>query len=103
MRGRGVRYCDEHRGQYAWKKSTPGGYGSHWRKLRNAVLAREPLCRVCNQAGRIKAADAVDHITPKFEGGTDAFENLQPICEACHAKKTAAEARRAQQCLTAQA
>jgi RNA-directed DNA polymerase len=31
----------------------------------------------------------VDHIRPKSEGGTDQFENLQPIHRHCHHVKTA--------------
>jgi 5-methylcytosine-specific restriction protein A len=37
---------------------------------------------------------AVDHIVPKAEGGNDDEGNLQTICRACHAAKTADEARR---------
>ena len=40
-------------------------------------------------------AVAVDHIVPKAEGGTDADENLQAICKACHKLKTENESKRA--------
>jgi len=38
---------------------------------------------------------AVDHIKPKFMGGTDALLNLQCICRQCHTEKTQGEARHA--------
>jgi 5-methylcytosine-specific restriction endonuclease McrA len=36
----------------------------------------------------------VDHIKPLEEGGTDAAENLQTLCESCHGRKTRAEQSR---------
>lgn len=49
------------------------------------------LCQPCRKAGRVTLAAMVDHITPKARGGTDAEENLQAICRACHAAKTGTE------------
>jgi len=43
------------------------------------------------KAGRYTPAREVDHITPKEQGGTDELGNLQSICKACHADKTAQE------------
>ncbi|CAG9197057.1 putative enzyme [Burkholderia vietnamiensis] len=34
---------------------------------------------------------SVDHVVPKAKGGTDRDENLQAICNGCHAAKTARE------------
>lgn len=97
-----ARYCEAHAAKYAWKGNRRHGeYGPRWRKLRNAILAREPLCRPCRELGRITAAAEVDHITPKSAGGTDATDNLQPICKRCHTEKTQREARRAKQCESA--
>lgn len=71
------------------------GYGSAWDKLRALVLARDcGLCQVCSAAGRVSLANAVDHIKPKAEGGTDDESNLQAICKPCHLIKTADEAKR---------
>ncbi|NBW09689.1 MAG: HNH endonuclease [Caulobacteraceae bacterium] len=50
------------------------------------ILREEPLCRHCGAA-----ASQVDHIVPLSRGGTDARENLQPLCHSCHSKKTASE------------
>ena len=72
--------------------SAARGYGADWRRLRERVLAEEPLCRACAAAGRTSAADQVDHIRP-FRGLLDPLRldrgNLQPLCAACHTRKTA--------------
>ena len=63
------------------------GYGTRWYRLRAYILARDSgLCRVCG-----RPASEVDHIVPKSRGGTDDEDNLQTICTACHAQKTARE------------
>lgn len=68
------------------------GYGTAWTKLRETILLRDRgLCQPCEEHGRITPAIAVDHITPKALGGTDAPGNLQSICHTCHAEKTALE------------
>ena len=65
------------------------GYGAVWRRLRLMQLAREPLCRDCKGRGLLTPGTQVDHILPKRDGGKDVFENLQTLCETCHARKTA--------------
>ena len=55
------------------------------------VLFREPLCRICDAAGRVVPATQVDHIRSLRAGGTDALSNLQPACTSCHSRKTATE------------
>lgn len=68
------------------------GYGAAWRKIRAVALRRDlHLCQPCLKQGRTTPATAVDHIINKAAGGTDELSNLQSICEACHAEKTAAE------------
>jgi 5-methylcytosine-specific restriction protein A len=69
------------------------GYGSRWRRLRRMVLARQPLCVICEQHGRIEPAVDVHHIRAKRDGGLDTFENLQALCHSCHSKVTNAEMR----------
>jgi 5-methylcytosine-specific restriction enzyme A len=71
----------------AWRR----GYDAIWRGWRLAVLQREPLCRSCAARGLVVAAREVDHITPKRDGGTESFDNLQPLCKACHSAKTLRE------------
>ena len=58
---------------------------------RAQVLAEEPLCRVCQVAGRVSAAVEVDHVVPLSRGGTEARSNKQGLCRACHRAKSAAE------------
>ncbi|MGH8592341.1 MAG: HNH endonuclease [Gammaproteobacteria bacterium] len=65
--------------------STQQGYGGRWRKLRLLVLARDPICHACK---RNPSSDA-DHILPRAKGGSDTLDNLQGLCHACHARKTA--------------
>ena len=76
------------------KTSHQRGYGATWQKLRAYVLASEPLCRECQATGRVTPATDVDHVRPKAEGGTDAVENLQPLCRSHHIAKTKRERRR---------
>jgi len=61
---------------------------------RAVLFMREPLCRVCNANGTIRAAAIRDHITPLAEGGKDEDANIQPLCVECHDAKTATESAR---------
>ena len=61
-----------------------------WASLRREVLAAEPLCRWCAAEGRHTPAVVVDHITDHC-GNWDLFislDNLQPLCQVCHNRKT---------------
>jgi hypothetical protein len=77
------------------RSSTARGYGADWRRVRLAVLASEPLCRICEAVGRVTAATEVDHIEP-FQGIEDplrlAVANLRPLCRPCHLARTARQA-----------
>jgi len=70
---------------------TPSGFYAKavWRKLRQVVLNREPLCRSCKGKGKNTPATVVDHIHEVRDGG-DLYDerNLQPLCESCHNSKT---------------
>ena len=63
-----------------------------WRTVRGLVLQGNPLCVNCEATGLITVAQMVDHIEPVRLGGkfwdTD---NLQPLCNSCHASKSAKE------------
>lgn len=90
-----VRRCPphlstQHRSQDARRESsTARGYKTAaWKKLRQLVLARDPMCRHC---GRASSSD-VDHRLPKELGGIDSMENLQGLCHSCHSRKTMQEA-----------
>lgn len=63
-----------------------------WRKVRAAVLRRDDArCHLCGGPG----ADAVDHIIPVSQGGSDDLGNLAAIHDRvsphCHRAKTAQE------------
>ncbi len=45
------------------------------------------MCCVCHQPG----ADEVDHVVPRYLGGSDEATNLRPIHKACHARKSSSE------------
>ena len=58
---------------------------------RAAVMAEEPLCRICLARGRRVASDVVDHIRPLAWGGSDARANKQALCDPCHEAKSQGE------------
>jgi len=80
------------------------GYDSKWDKLRLRILERDLyLCQQCKREGRatplkVRPHDhCVDHIVPKFKGGTDDPSNLESLCqEPCHRIKSEREAKEGQ-------
>lgn len=98
----GSSRCDQHKvreGTFADKRRGSRherGYGSAWDKIRQRIMHRDAgLCQQCKREGLVALAYAVDHITPRAEGGTDDDHNLEAICKPHHQRKTAAEALRA--------
>jgi 5-methylcytosine-specific restriction enzyme A len=87
--------CDEHRKPIERERSrrrreaTNGIFKRRkWDLTLRAVLARDPICRVCENA----ISTEVDHITPLADGGADYdMQGLQGICTPCHQAKTATE------------
>ena len=60
-----------------------------WRNLRNHFLSKHPLCKLCEEKHIYKPATVVDHIIPMANGGDPWREdNLQALCNRCHAIKT---------------
>jgi len=82
----------------AWRGATPAPPRIRGRKLQRLIkqlFDRQPLCVVCQAAGRVTVATIRDHvINLAAPGATDTEDNVQAICDACHAAKTAAEAAR---------
>ena len=65
-----------------------------WQKCRKAFRAANPLCKSCEALGRVTAAEVVDHIVERRDGGSDLdWNNLQSLCHTCHNRKTAIEKR----------
>jgi len=92
-------YCDKHkkqtRSQYDDRRGTAAqrGYGSRWQKARKVYLAKHPLCRHCEQEGKVVPATVVDHIKP-HKGNKRLFwdsSNWQSLCKRHHDIKTANE------------
>ena len=68
---------------------------SEWKKLRDYVRRKNPLCAECLRNGIITEGDLVDHIVPIEEGGAKLdISNLQVLCNSCHNKKHGAEKSR---------
>lgn len=90
----------------AWAKTTDARKmtGRPWRRLRAQILVRDLYLCQCDDCAKRKApliADEVDHTIPVAEGGTDDPSNLRAMHHDCHARKTLAEAARAQEHRTA--
>lgn len=56
-----------------------------WRRLRAAVLARDPICRT---PGCGRPSQHADHIVPRSRGGADNMANLRGLCASCHSTVT---------------
>lgn len=94
VRGRGR--CEAHLRQPLtdYRAQTNALYRTgRWRDMRARQLAREPLCRICAQEGRLTPATEVDHIRPHRGDRTWFFDprNLQSLCHRCHSAKTVRE------------
>ena len=64
-----------------------------WRKASSAFLRSHPFCVACEARQVIRLATQVDHIVP-HRGDVVTFwqrENWQPLCSACHGRKTQRE------------
>lgn len=67
------------------------GYGYKWQQARSGYLNKHPLCRICDAQGRLRIATVVDHVVA-HNGDQTLFwnsSNWQPLCKACHDRKTA--------------
>ncbi len=86
----GERYCSQHKKQFP-----SGGDASHydrrWRKIRLAFLSKYPLCKKCQEQGRLTPATEVHHIISVANGGSDSESNLMPLCKPCHSRITRKE------------
>lgn len=68
----------------------PAGRG--WQGTRARIQLRdESLCRRCGLLW-VSSRDAVDHITPRWAGGSDEDGNLWLLCKGCHDAKSDEEA-----------
>lgn len=83
-------YDQEHRN----KKHDKFYHSRDWKATRILVLSNSGgLCKHCLENDYITKADMVDHIIPldiDYSKRLDR-DNLQPLCNVCHNKKTAAD------------
>lgn len=89
--------CAEHRSEArAESDSRRGtrserGYTNRWQRYRLRFLKINPLCKSCLKASQYTPAVIVDHIIP-IRGEADVLFwpewNHQPLCHACHNRKT---------------
>lgn len=73
-----------------WPYNTP-----EWRRLRATKLRVDPLCKPCQDVGRVTPATVVDHNVPVSKGGAPfpPLTGLTSMCATCHSRKTAQEDR----------
>ena len=93
----GTKYCEMHKPQHSEEvRSVSGrGYGKAWQRESKRFLQSHPLCVQCEKEGRYVKATVVDHIIP-HRGDQKLFwdqDNWQPLCKACHDRKTLTEER----------
>lgn len=68
--------------------------GRKLQRLRDRLFTQQPLCVLCQQAGRVTIATIRDHIVNLKAGGTDTEDNVQALCQACSDTKTHQESMR---------
>jgi 5-methylcytosine-specific restriction protein A len=61
--------------------------GSAWTRTAKAFKAVNLQCAKCGAIADLEC----DHIVPRDQGGSDDWSNLQSLCKACHAAKSAVE------------
>lgn len=66
---------------------------SAWKKARTMKMARDPLCEICSQKGKVVAATQVHHLLPitKYPKDRLDLDLLCSLCDSCHAKVEAEE------------
>lgn len=77
------REYDLKRSQAPWRKWY---HTARWKALRAQVMAIQPLCKMCEQVGKVESTAVVDHIKP-HKGDPVLFwdwRNLQGLCAPCH-------------------
>ena len=91
------RYCEKHKRlinrqyeKYERDPQTKYRYNGRWKKIRDRYIRAHPLCEECMRKGMLVPAQMVDHIVPINKGGAPLdLNNLQSLCNHCHAVKTA--------------
>ncbi len=67
-----------------------------WKRIRQLVLHKQPLCVNCSNNNKYITANTIDHIIPINAGGSIFnLDNLQALCSSCHNSKSARDRGRA--------
>lgn len=94
--------------RHTWQQQTDGLKSNHstrirtdadkmyhtvqWRNCRKKYITLNPLCEECRRKGITTIGTVVDHIKQVKKGGAKFdFENLQTLCDTCHARKSQKE------------
>lgn len=57
-----------------------------WRRIREMVLHRDPLCVECLKLDLVEPSTDADH--KDGNPTNNDYDNLQGLCKSCHSKKT---------------
>lgn len=63
---------------------------SNWQAIRAKVLARDPICKICD----VRPSTHCDHIEAKTDAHAE--DRLQGVCATCHGLKSSREGNDAQ-------
>lgn len=72
-------------------RTSPRLRGRAGQQRRKRMLARFPVCVMCEAEGIYHPTDEIDHVVPLHRGGVDDETNLQGLCEMHHRLKTLEE------------
>ncbi len=81
LRPRKVRKLELRRGEREFQTNS-----KQWRRIRERILGRDPLCVECLKTDILTPSSEVDHIDQDATNNDD--DNLQGLCKPCHSKKT---------------
>ena len=73
------------------KTTRERGYGYDWQQFRARILADNPLCVDCEDAGKVTPAKELHHkqkIKDRPELRLD-VDNVMPLCKECHDARSA--------------
>ncbi|AFZ50341.1 group II intron reverse transcriptase/maturase [Dactylococcopsis salina] len=84
-------------GDWRYWSERRGGYPGTKKRVATLMKRQKGKCTRCGLYFKDGDVEEVDHITPKAEGGEDAYKNLQLLHRHCHHKKTAEDLKRQSQ------
>lgn len=86
----------------AWARANPDKRVAAQNKRRSRILSStehytseewQELCKkygnACLACGRVDRQLSVDHVIPLSKGGSNAIDNIQPLCRPCNSSKNA--------------